>query len=248
MEAAVTEADRPRPRRGRETTTTAILDAAERLFYERGYAGVTVRDIAEHVGVSHALVHQYWGSKADIFAAVLARNEGFLASGAVDNQDLLESASLILRHGLEPRGRAHARLLLTSAFKGVPYDRTAGRFEALERLVTLAERQARSVSEAERLEKDIDPHLVVACVGILFLGWVAAEPWLRPAAGLEDMDDEELVDGIERVILSILRDHVPGVGRHAAAATPDGLEAELAAIHHELTSLRALLTTQEHGG
>ena len=97
-----------------------------------------------------------------------------------------------------------------SALGGLPYDRTAGRFEAIERLIELAERQASSASQAERTEKDLDPRLVVACVGSLFLGWVAVESWMRPAAGLQDMDEAELVEGLERVILSILKDHVPG--------------------------------------
>lgn len=198
-------------RRGREATTAAILDAARELFSERGYAAVTVRGIAERAGVTHALVHQYAGTKAEIFRAVLKRGEGVLVSAAPDNPDLLESTSRMLRHGLEQSGRAHARLLVGSALGGMPYDRTAGRFAAIERLIELAERQAGSASEAERAEQDLDPRLAVACVGTLYLGWVAVEPWMRPAAGLKDMDEAELVDGLERVILSILKDHVPGV-------------------------------------
>jgi AcrR family transcriptional regulator len=218
----MTENGDAKRRRGREATTASILDAAEQLFYERGYDAVTVRDVAKRAGVSHPLVHQYAGSKAEMFRVVLSRNEEFMVSGAPDNPDLLESASLILRYGLGQRGRAHARLLVGSALRGVPYDRTAGRFEAIERLVELAERQAGSASQAERAEKDLDPRLVVACVGSLFLGWVAGESWMRPAAGLEGMDDAELVDGLERVILGILRDHVPGVARDVAPTTEIG--------------------------
>jgi AcrR family transcriptional regulator len=189
-----------RQRRGRAATTAAILDAAEELFYEHGYGGV-----------SHALVHQYAGSKTDLFRTVLSRNEDFTVSGALGDPDLLDSASRILRHGLEKRGREHARLLMGSALSGLPYERTTGRFAAVDRLTKLARRQAESASAAERTEKDLDPRLVVACVGSLYLGWVAGEPWMRPAAGLEDMDDAELIDGLERVIVSILKDHVPGV-------------------------------------
>jgi len=209
--------DQVRRRRGREATTAAILDAAEELFYKHGYEGVTVRDVAGRAGVSHALVHQYAGSKTDLFRTVLSRNEGFMVSGAPDRSDLLESASRILRRGLEQHGRDHARLLMRSALSGLPYERTTGRFAAVERLIERARRQADSASTAERAEKDLDPRLVVACVGSLFLGWVAGEPWMRPAAGLEDMDDAELVDGLERVILGILKDHVPGVASGTAA-------------------------------
>lgn len=197
-------------RRGRVATTAAILDAAAELFSERGYSAVSVRDIAERAGVTHALVHQYVGSKDEVFRAVLKRGEGVLVSAAPGNPDLLESARLILRQGLEGPGRAHARLLVGSALGGLPYDRTAGRFAAIERLIELAEQLTGSASEAERTEKDLDPRLVVACVGTLFLGWIAVEPWMRPAAGLQDMDEAQLVEGLERVILSILKDHVPG--------------------------------------
>jgi AcrR family transcriptional regulator len=223
-----------RRRRGRKATTAAILDAAEELFYEHGYDGVTVRDIAEHVGVSHALVHQYAGSKTDIFRAVLSRNEGHLVSSASDHPDLLESARRILRHGLEQHGRDHARLLMSSALSGLPYDRTTGRFAAVDRLIELAARLAESASPDERAKKDLDPRLVVACVGSLYLGWVAGEPWMRPAAGLEDMEDAELVAGLERVILGILRDHVPGVADGVSAAVETGgPKAEQAAAYDE---------------
>jgi AcrR family transcriptional regulator len=197
-------------RRGREASTAAILDAAEELFSEHGYSAVSVRDIAKRAGVSHALVHRYIGSKADLFRAVLTQRESAILAAAPDNPDLLESTSLMLRQGLE-YGRSHIRLIVRSAMSGLPYDRTTGRFEATERLIELAERTAASASPAERAEKDLDPRIVVACVVSLFLGWTATESWMRPAAGLGDMDDAELLDGIERVILGILSEHVPGL-------------------------------------
>lgn len=202
-----------RHRRGREATTAIILDAAEELFSARGYSAVAVRDIAQRAGVSHPLVHQYVGSKADVFRAVLTRNESLILSAAPDNSDLLESASLMLRHGLRPHGRTHVRLIVRSVLNGLPYDRTTGRFEATERLIELAQQAAASASPVERVEKDLDPRLAVACAVALFLGWVATESWLRPAVGLMDMDDAELIDGLERAFLGILRDNVAGVER-----------------------------------
>ena len=196
-----------------------------------------MRDIAEQAGVSHALVHQYAGSKEDLFRAVLSRNDGSMVSGAPAHLDLLETASLILRRGLEPQARDYSRLLMRTALSGVPYDQTTERFAAVERLIELAEQQAASASPSERAEKDLDPRLVAACVGSLYLGWVSGESWLRPAWGLEEMDDEEVAAGLERVILGILKDHVPGVARDAAPAADVGeLKAELAAIRGEITA------------
>ena len=139
----MTEPGEGQQRRGREATTTAILDAAEELFSERGYAAVSVRDVAARAGVSHALVHRYIGSKAELFRAVLTQRENAILAAAPDNPDLLESTSLMLRQGLE-HGRSHIRLIVRSAMSGLPYDRTTGRFEATERLIELAERAAAS--------------------------------------------------------------------------------------------------------
>ena len=59
---------------------------------------------------------------------------------------------------------------------------------------------------------------MIACVVSLFLGWAATESWVRPAAGLGDMDDAELLDGIERVVLGILRENVAGLERGQPAS------------------------------
>ena len=63
----------PQARRSREETTARILDAAEELFASRNPTHVTVREVAEKAGVTHALVHQYVGTKDDLLKAVVAR-------------------------------------------------------------------------------------------------------------------------------------------------------------------------------
>lgn len=52
-------------------TRTRILDAAFRCLTTRGYASLTVRDIARDAGVNHALISYYFGSKEKLVIAVL---------------------------------------------------------------------------------------------------------------------------------------------------------------------------------
>lgn len=59
----------PRLPAGREK----ILDAAEELFAERGFFGVTVRQISDQAGVDVALPNYYFGSKQGLFDAVFLR-------------------------------------------------------------------------------------------------------------------------------------------------------------------------------
>ncbi|WP_036951419.1 TetR/AcrR family transcriptional regulator [Luteimicrobium xylanilyticum] len=50
-----------------------ILDAATTAFAEHGYAGTTTDEVARAAGVSQPYVVRLFGSKHDLFAAVLAR-------------------------------------------------------------------------------------------------------------------------------------------------------------------------------
>ncbi|MBI1200862.1 MAG: TetR family transcriptional regulator [Phenylobacterium sp.] len=57
----------------REETQEQILDAAEYLFAQHGLHGVTLRDVAQRVGVHTTLLHYYFDDKRSLFDAVFAR-------------------------------------------------------------------------------------------------------------------------------------------------------------------------------
>jgi AcrR family transcriptional regulator len=50
-----------------------ILDAAEELLATRGYADMTVTDIAEAVGMTRGALYFYFASKQDVLTALVAR-------------------------------------------------------------------------------------------------------------------------------------------------------------------------------
>lgn len=58
---------RGRPRGGSDSRERIIAAAVDE-FGEQGYDGATVRSIAARAGVDSALVHHYFGTKADLFA------------------------------------------------------------------------------------------------------------------------------------------------------------------------------------
>ena len=77
---------RPVQRRSR-LTVDVILEAAARVFADRGYAGATTNHIAERAGVSIGSLYQYFPNKDTILVALHARH--------------MESASEILRGMME---------------------------------------------------------------------------------------------------------------------------------------------------
>jgi AcrR family transcriptional regulator len=69
----------PKPRRSskkaeqRAESMEQILDAAEHLFARHGLYGVTLKDVAQRVGVHHTLLNYYFEDKKKLFDAVFAR-------------------------------------------------------------------------------------------------------------------------------------------------------------------------------
>jgi AcrR family transcriptional regulator len=57
----------------RAEMTQQILDAAEFLFSRHGLYGVTLKDVAKHVGVHHTLINYYFEDKKALFDTVFAR-------------------------------------------------------------------------------------------------------------------------------------------------------------------------------
>ena len=64
------------PIRDAERTRRAILDAAETEFADKGLAGARVDDIAEESCANKRMLYYYFGSKEDLYMAVLERAYG----------------------------------------------------------------------------------------------------------------------------------------------------------------------------
>jgi AcrR family transcriptional regulator len=108
-------------------TAARILDAAEEVFAEQGYAAASTREMARRARVPFGAVHYHWGSKAQLWEGVfkrlgdrtrdtLVRNagggttDGEIMDGLVDAfMDLLvahpNTMRLAYRMALEPRAR-----------------------------------------------------------------------------------------------------------------------------------------------
>ncbi|MXM65357.1 TetR family transcriptional regulator [Streptomyces sp. HUCO-GS316] len=55
-----------------EVTRRRILEAANTLFAERGYAGTSMRDIAEHLGMTSAALYYHFPAKEELLSALVA--------------------------------------------------------------------------------------------------------------------------------------------------------------------------------
>ncbi len=54
-----------------EERKAAIVEAAVRLFSERGFRGTTTRELAAAVGVSEPVLYQHFATKGDLYSAII---------------------------------------------------------------------------------------------------------------------------------------------------------------------------------
>jgi AcrR family transcriptional regulator len=96
-----------RPKMQRADRRQAIVSAATRLFAERGFRGVTTRQIAAEVGVSEPVLYEHFKTKRDLYDAIVdtcsregvSKAERLLsgpAEGADDRGYFLQLGELIL--------------------------------------------------------------------------------------------------------------------------------------------------------
>ena len=79
-----------------------LLDAAEQLMLEEGYAAVTSRRVAEKAGLKPQLVHYYFRTMDDLFLAVFRRRA---EQGLVEQAQALQSPQplwALWRFGTDP--------------------------------------------------------------------------------------------------------------------------------------------------
>jgi TetR/AcrR family transcriptional regulator len=124
--------DSSRPARDPFRSRAAILDAAEKLFADKGFDATSLNEVGAAAGVSRGTPGYFFGSKADLYQAVLDRcfgevreavragraralssnrsGEDILAGAVSDYFDFLAArpnfVRLIEREALSPNGRA----------------------------------------------------------------------------------------------------------------------------------------------
>jgi len=172
----------PRPRSApRPSRRAALLEAAARLFDERGYHGTSIRDIASATGVTPGAIYNHHASKARLLLAVYEegvrriaeRVEGAVAAGASPRARLLAAAEAHLETLLD--GSAYAAVVVRVLPRDVP--------EAEQELIRLRDgyekRFALLIADLPGVDARRRRDLRLALFGALN----ASQIWYRPGKG-----------------------------------------------------------------
>ncbi|WP_163508176.1 TetR/AcrR family transcriptional regulator [Fodinicola acaciae] len=105
--------------RRRRQTAAAILDAAERLFAERGYAKTTMSEVADHCDIAVGSLYTHFPSKDALHAAVIDRAIADDQAGVEQSGDPSAEQRAVVRQisrgdlplGILGRSRSYALLV-----------------------------------------------------------------------------------------------------------------------------------------
>lgn len=113
--------DSPPPGRPRsEEARQAVLEAADDLLVEIGYAAMTMKNIAERAGVGRPTVYRWWSSKAEILVEACAEDAAEdLAVGLPEAAPIEDAAAELVRYltllnrflATQPPGLAYRALI-----------------------------------------------------------------------------------------------------------------------------------------
>lgn len=117
------------------STRTAILDAAERLFAAHGYDATSIREVTREAGVNVAAIHYHFGGKEDVLRGVtdrivrpLTERRAVLLDGLLQASDPVPARILVeafIRPDVEALQRLQTRGPQVAHFLGRIYaDRT----------------------------------------------------------------------------------------------------------------------------
>jgi len=179
----VTAATRSQPparlRLPRAERSTQLLDVAEQVFLERGYAATSMDDVAERAGVSKPVLYDHFGSKEGLLVATYARSRSLL----------LASTTSAVQTGGTPEERLRRGFAAFFAFvdehpvAAVALREDAGSGVPGEQLAAIREQQSRVLADLLAAECPLLPGEALEPTAELLMGacerlavWRAAHP------------------------------------------------------------------------
>jgi AcrR family transcriptional regulator len=182
-----------RPRAATEEKQRRVLDAAEQLMLEEGYAAVTSRRVAAAVGIQPSLVHYYFPTVDDLFVAVLRRRSARNVERMADALASAEPLRAWWALAADPRGTALFVELLAAANHRPPLKAEVGAIAHEVRVMQMVALET-LLPEYGLDPTELPPALVAAAVQGLAFSVVQDH-----VAGYDTAPDQAIA-GMERLI------------------------------------------------
>jgi TetR/AcrR family transcriptional repressor of nem operon len=176
METMMTTADVRSDKQKRQTgrprrfDTSLVLDTALELFWKKGFANTTTRDLENHLSLNQSSIYNAFGSKEKLFEMVLDRYENITSEALLnplekskDGIEALERFFTDLHHWVSHGGRRGCMLINLMAEDGGVSETISSRTAAYRKRVKLGLKKAikRAASIGDINERDTDSRTII---------------------------------------------------------------------------------------
>ncbi|MBS7545388.1 TetR/AcrR family transcriptional regulator [Ancylobacter oerskovii] len=184
------------PRRSK-AASEAILDAAEALLAERGYAGFSIEQVAKRAGAGKPTIYRWWNSKAALLLDIYARQKLALAEDATGTLegDLTAMIRTISRFWREtPAGGAFRSIIAEAQSDPAALD-------ALRAFLAERRHHLALVFERAHQRGELDPAVDLDTTVDIVGGYV----WARLLTGRMEDDVETITAAVRQIARGMLR-------------------------------------------
>lgn len=173
-----------RGEQGKEAKRKAILEAAVRVFAEKGYFGARMRDVAAAAQVADGTLYLYFSSKEDLLTAVLEEHaQAFVERARRDCAQLSDARHMLRavleRHVVSLEGnRALATVFQIELRHSRKFLRRIAKGQVSQYLQLLQEIVGRGVSQGvfrSELDTKVAARVIFGAVDELVTAWVLAQ-------------------------------------------------------------------------
>lgn len=184
-----------------DLTRTRILDAAFELFVDKGFAAVTMRELAEGSEVTKSLIHHHFGTKEALWDAVKeAAFERYYHSQREELTSAESPEPELLRNGVIRYFeflRHNPRVVRLFTWTHLEGDTSCSHMDA--ELVELGAERIRQAQEAGLLRNDVNPTHVVTIFIHACTQWFETREHHREWAGIGT--DEQYLDDFLKIFM-----------------------------------------------
>jgi TetR/AcrR family transcriptional regulator len=182
-------------------TRERILEASHALFVEKGFAAVSMREIAARSGVTKSLIHHHFGSKEALWELVKEQAiAAYAESQAADLRQTSEPDAELLRRGVANYFRFlrdNPGVVRLFAWTHLDADPSCGRLDA--ELVQLGAERIRQAQERGLLRADVNPSHVVTMFVNGCTQWFGAKAHHSQWPGVGN--DQEYLDDFLKIFM-----------------------------------------------
>ena len=188
-----------RRQREKEQRRTEILDAAERLFFSRGYEDVSMDEIAREVELNKATLYLYFKNKEALFAAIVLRGIPILQEKYIECMEKQVPGVVkvaLMGEAYYRFSQEHPDYLRLIHFYGSerfskenPYTAEIGKGYGTCRMIL--QDAVREGIDDGTIRDDLDPFLVSMYLMISFMGILSMEDKWKRVIEAEGFSDEQ---------------------------------------------------------